>query len=85
VPAEVRKLKAEPGQDLIMMGSGSIIPELAKEGLIDEYQLMVVPVVLGKGRTMFEGMKDKFRLKRTKTQNVGGNTLMCYEPAGARA
>jgi dihydrofolate reductase len=79
--AEVRKLKAQPGQDLILMGSGSIVAQLTQEALIDEYQLMVFPVVLGKGRTMFEGVKDKLNLKRTKTRNVGGNILLCYEPA----
>lgn len=39
------------------------------------------PLVLGKGRTMFEGLKDKVALKRTKTRTFGnGNVLMCYEP-----
>src|SRR6187401_2336542 len=45
--AEVRKLKSEPGPALVMMGSGSIVAQLAAAGLIDEYQLVVTPVALG--------------------------------------
>jgi dihydrofolate reductase len=55
MPAELRKMKKEPGKDMVIMGSGSIVSQLAQEGLIDEYQIVVVPVVLGKGRTMFDG------------------------------
>jgi riboflavin biosynthesis pyrimidine reductase len=55
---------------------------LAQEGLIDEYQIVVNPVVLGAGRTMFEGVKEKLSLKLTRTRAFGnGNVLLCYEPA----
>jgi len=56
---EVRKLKSEPGPVLVIMGSGSVVAQLAAAGLIDEYQLVVTPVVLGKGRTLFEGLPKK--------------------------
>jgi dihydrofolate reductase len=80
--AEVRRLKQQPGKDLTVLGSGSIVSQLAEEGLIDEYQIMVNPVVIGKGRTMFEGIKDRLVLKLTKTRIFGnGNVLLCYEPA----
>src|SRR6185369_77378 len=49
--AEVRKLKKEPGKDIVIMGSGTIVSQLTKEALIDSYQLVEIPVVLGKGRT----------------------------------
>jgi dihydrofolate reductase len=80
--AEVKKLKQQSGKDLTVLGSGSIVSQLAQEGLIDEYDILLNPVVLGKGKTMFEGIKDKLSLKLTKTRTFGnGNILLCYVPA----
>ncbi len=79
---EIRKMKREPGEDMVILGSGSIVSQLAQAGLIDEYHVVVNPIVLGKGRTMFEGVKEKRSLKLTKTRAFGnGNVLLCYEPA----
>ena len=79
--AEIRKLKTEPGPDMVIFGSGSIISQLAGEGLIDEYQLVVIPIVLGQGKSMFAGVKEKKSLKLKKTRFFGnGNVLLCYEP-----
>lgn len=79
--AEVRKMKKEPGEGMAILGSGSIVSQLAPEGLIDEYQVVVNPIVLGKGRTMFDGVKEKLNLKLTKTRTFGnGNVVLCYEP-----
>ncbi len=79
--SEIRKMKNEPGPDMVVFGSGSIISQLALEGLIDEYQVVVSPIVLGKGRTMFDGVQKKLALKLTKTREFGnGNVLLCYEP-----
>jgi len=81
VAAAMRKMKNEPGKDLAILGSGSIVSQLAQEGLIDEFQVMVNPVVLGKGRTMFDGVEKKLNLKLTRTRAFGnGNVLLCYEP-----
>ena len=78
---EVRKLKQESGNDMVIMGSGSIISQLAPENLIDEYQMVVNPIVLGSGRTMFDGVKNKLNLKQTKARTFkNGNVLLCYEP-----
>jgi dihydrofolate reductase len=80
-PAEIRKMKKEPGPDMVIFGSGTIVSQLAQEGLIDEFQIVLSPIVLGKGRTMFDGVKDKVTLKRTKTRAfANGNVLLCYEP-----
>jgi dihydrofolate reductase len=61
--AEIRKMKAGPGPDMVILGSGNIIAQLAAVGLIDEYQMVVNPVVLGKGRTMFADVPKPMNLK----------------------
>ena len=67
---------------MAILGSGTIVSQLAQEGLIDEYQFVVDPIVLGKGRTMFDGVKEKLHLKLTKSRAFGnGNVYLCYEPA----
>ncbi|MEO8182161.1 MAG: dihydrofolate reductase family protein [Deltaproteobacteria bacterium] len=79
---EMRKLKKEPGPDMVIMGSGIIVSQLAAQGLIDEYKLLVVPVVLGKGRTPFGGVEKNLKLKLTSTRSFkNGNIYACYEPA----
>jgi len=80
--AEVRAMKQEPGKDMAILGSGSIVAQLAQEALIDEFQLVVNPVVLGRGRTMFDGVKEALSLKLTKSRTFGnGKVLLCYLPA----
>lgn len=79
--AEIRKMKQEPGEGMVILGSGSIVAQLAQEDLIDEFQIVVHPIVLGAGRTMFDGVKEKLNLKLTKTRAFSnGNVLLCYEP-----
>ncbi len=80
--AEVRRLKEGPGdKGLTILGSGSLVSQLAQEGLIDEFQILLVPVVLGQGKTMFEGVKDRFPLKLVSSRTFkNGTILLDYEP-----
>jgi dihydrofolate reductase len=79
--AEVRKMKAEPGQNMLIMGSGTIVSQLSQARLIDAYQIVLIPIVLGKGRTMFDALKDKLPMKLTNTRTFGnGNVVLSYEP-----
>jgi len=49
--------------------------------VIDEYQVVVIPVVLGKGRTMFEGVTNRLSMKLMRSRAFGnGNVYLCYEP-----
>ena len=78
---EVRKLKSEPGPDMVILGSGSIVSQLAPEGLIDEYQIVTAPLALGAGRTMFDGVKKALKLSLKKTRSFeNGNVVSWYEP-----
>lgn len=82
IAAEVRKMKKESGPDMVLMGSGTIVSHFAQEGLVDEYHFMLIPVVLGKGRTLFEGVSNRLSLKLTRTRAFGnGTVLLCYQPA----
>ncbi|HEU4387254.1 MAG TPA: dihydrofolate reductase family protein [Blastocatellia bacterium] len=79
---EMQMMKNEPGKGMVILGSGTIVSQLAAQGLIDEYQLVINPIVLGGGRTMFEGLKANLDLKLTKTRAFGnGNVLLCYQPS----
>ena len=78
---EIRRMKAESGSDMVILGSGSIVSQLAQAGLIDEYQLVVTPVALGQGRTLFDGMKEKLPLTLVWTRTFeNGNVVLCYRP-----
>ena len=73
-------MKLQDGPGIVILGSGTIIAQLTQEGLIDEYQVVVSPIVIGKGRTMFEGVKRNVNLKLTNERRFGnGNVLLTYE------
>src|SRR5260370_15502242 len=78
-------MKAEPGEDMAILGSGSIVSQLAQDGLIAEYMVVVNPVVLGKGPTMFDDVSSKGALKLTKTRFFGnGQIFLSYKPAACK-
>ncbi len=78
---EVRRLKEADGPGMIIFGSGTIVAQLTQEGLIDEYQLVVVPVALGKGRSQFEGVKVPVRLDLLGSREFkNGNVFLRYQP-----
>jgi dihydrofolate reductase len=77
--AEVQKLKDEPGELMVILGSGSIVAQLAEAGLIDEFHIVLNPIVLGAGKTMFASVKDKLPLKLADTRAFSnGNVLLRY-------
>ena len=79
----IRAIKTTSDENITILGSGSIVAQLADENLIDEYQLMVNPIVLGKGRGLFDGMQKTLLLKLVKTRVFGnGIVLLYYMPRG---
>jgi len=79
--AAVRAMKQQPGEGMAILGSGSIVSQLAQARLIDEFQIVVKPVVLGQGRTLFDGITERLTMKLTKTRAfTNGNVLLSYEP-----
>jgi dihydrofolate reductase len=84
VAEEIRRLKEEPGRDLLLAGSAQLFNALMKENLIDLYRFMLHPVVLGSGERLFAegGDKKAFTLTQTKTFR-SGIVILEYEPAQA--
>lgn len=86
IEEEVRRMKEEDGSHLVLMGSGTIVSQLTDARLIDEYQFVVTPVVLGAGRTMFDGIKDSLQLDLTSMRHfTNGNVVIRYAQRDAGA
>jgi dihydrofolate reductase len=80
--AEAARLKREPGPDLVVIGSGSIVSQLTQARLIDEYQIVLNPLVLGRGRTLFETVRDRMALRLDRTRTFkNGNVVLWYSVA----
>jgi dihydrofolate reductase len=80
-PAYFRDLKMEDGKDILIYGSASIVQQLTKLGLIDEYQLLVHPIVLGGGKALFANVDEAKRLKLVSAQPfASGVVLLTYVP-----
>jgi dihydrofolate reductase len=83
IAKEMQRLKEAPGPDMVILGSGTIVSQFTQAGLIDSYQIVVSPIVLGSGKSMFHGVKKSLPLKRTKTMSFeNGNVVLWYELAG---
>ena len=80
VPAAVADLKESSAANLVIMGSGVLIESLMAAGLIDQYLLMIAPLVLGTGRRLFpDGVRAPLRLIESVTTSTG-TLLVTYEP-----
>ncbi|MGC3948722.1 MAG: dihydrofolate reductase family protein [Chryseolinea sp.] len=78
---ETKRIKASPGPNITILGSGSIVSQLASAGLIDSFMLMIDPVLLGEGTSLLSGMKGKVDLKLTNSRIFNsGVILLEYEP-----
>lgn len=77
---EILKLKQLHGENMMIFGSGTIVEQLTNLGLIDEYQLMINPVILGKGKSLFKDIKDRINMKLVKTKTFSnGIVLLQYQ------
>ncbi len=81
---EIFKMKHQPGKDMMIFGSGSIVSTFMQHGLIDEYRIIVNPIVLGNGNLLFKGINGKQNLKLLNTKMFdSGIVILFYEPAQA--
>ena len=78
-PREIEELKQQPGNDMMIFGSGSIVSQLTRHGLIDEYQFVVMPVLLGSGRDLLADVPATTRLDlQEATSYPSGKVLLRY-------
>jgi dihydrofolate reductase len=79
---EVKKLKQYGENDLTLLGSGSILTQLAEANLVDEYQIMIDPVAIGTGTSLFKNINRQLDLKLVSTRTFkSGVVLLRYQPA----
>lgn len=81
VVEQVSKLKTMPGQDILVAGSGQLVRTLMQHDLVDEYRLMVYPVILGGGKRLFQDGSDRRALRLVEAKPVGSGILtLVYQP-----
>ena len=81
VAEDIEKLKHEPGRDMLIYGSASLVQTLTNLGLIDEYQILVHPVVLGGGKPLFQDIRDRRKLQLVKTKTFPSGVVgLYYQP-----
>jgi dihydrofolate reductase len=79
---EVPKLKSESDKDLLIFGSANLASSLIPRSLIDEFRLMLSPILLGAGTPLFQDLPQKISLRWLKSRTfANGNVLLHYEPA----
>ena len=85
IAEEIRSLKDQPGRDLMTMGSGELVQTMIKEGLVDEYYLMIHPLVLGKGKRLFRegGAGQVLKLVESASSSTGVMILRYQVEGGA--
>ncbi len=78
---EVKRLKGFPGNNMTILGSGSIVTQLAEHGLIDHYEIMIDPVAIANGTSLFQGITRNLDLKLISVRTFkSGVVLLSYEP-----
>jgi dihydrofolate reductase len=82
-PEVIAAIKREPGSDIMIFGSGTIVSLLAKHGLIDEYRFVVSPLLLGRGRPVIAGLDSTVPLKLVEARSYPqGSVVLRYTPRG---
>jgi dihydrofolate reductase len=82
VAESIGELKRAPGKPIVAWAGAGLVSTLAQHDLIDEYRLIVHPVVLGRGTPLFKGFDSRHTLQLTRTTQLGRNlVVLCYEPS----
>lgn len=77
----ILKLKQQPGKDIVILGSGTIVSALTRLNLIDEYRFIINPIILGNGKLQFAGISDRKNLKLTDLKKLSTGVVILYYQA----
>lgn len=77
-PAEIRKVKNQPGKDVVILGSAALAASLLQAGLIDEYRVILNPVLLGRGKLLFKGVTKNLTLKLRESKRLNSGVAILY-------
>ena len=78
-PREIETMKRQSGKDMMVFGSGAIVSQLTQHGLIDEYQFVVCPVLLGDGQPLLSGVSKCLRLDLLEAKPLpSGDVMLRY-------
>lgn len=75
---EVSKLKQQPGKDMVLLGSATIASALLQLGLIDEYRVIISPILIGSGNPLFKGIRERLKLKLQNVKLLSSGTVVLY-------
>jgi len=75
---EISKLKQLPGKDMVILGSAHLASSLLNEGLIDEYRVILNPVLIGAGKPLFPGVTERLRLRLSHTKLFASGVIVLY-------
>jgi dihydrofolate reductase len=78
IAEEIEEMKKLPGKDMVIFGSGEIVSFLTHQGLIDEYRIILNPVIIGNGNPMFNGIHEKINLKLQKIKSLNSGVVILY-------
>jgi len=70
IEEEIKKMKNQPGKNMAILGSGSIVSTFAQRNLIDEYSIIVNLIILGGGKSLFQGIKDRLSFETAGNEDV---------------
>jgi dihydrofolate reductase len=78
----IEEMKAQPGNDIMIFGSGTVVSQLTEHGLVDDYHFIVTPVLLGAGRTLISDVSKRVRLDLSEVKPyASGNVMLKYVKA----
>jgi len=86
VPGAVSRIRERPDQDVLVLGSGELVQTLIRHELVDAYQLMIHPLIVGQGKRLFRDGTPPIKLRQTRSEvSSTGVLIVSYEPVESAA